>query len=281
QSDAARTLTSEEIDALWTIGRPAEGCERLRAALDAHPGSADELRTQMARALGLQGRFDEAWGELARVSENPSVTVRIRVQLESGRLRNSSGDREGSREYFMRALALAEEGGFDYFAVDAAHMLGIVSGGDASIEWNRKALDLAAHSNDERARRWKGSLLNNLGWAWFDRGDFAQALGTFEEALRDQEATGNPVRIRVLRWSVARCLRALHRYEDALAIQSELSQYPEEGFVSEELGELLLAMGRPEEARPYFRKAYPLLARRLGSDSRESSRLERLKALSE
>ena len=273
-------LTSEQIDALWTIQDPGAGCDRLRQALDEHPESIDELRTQIARALGLQGRFAEAWEEIAQVSSQPSALAAVRRELESGRLRNSSGDRDRARPCFLQALALAEDGGLDFYAVDAAHMLAIVSEDEEAIRWNEKALDLAAKASDPRARLWKGSLLNNLGWAWFDRGDFDRALTAFESALEWQTAAGDPVRMRVARWTVARCLRAMQRYDEALAIQQELSHYPEQGFVSEELGELLLVLERPEEAKICFAKAYDLLRARMSADPTQATRLARLNELS-
>ncbi|WP_187143131.1 tetratricopeptide repeat protein [Terriglobus albidus] len=275
------SLTGEEIDALWSIRDPVNGEIKLKKALTEYPASADELHTQIARSQGLQGRFHEAWEEIAKVSTTPHEVVQIRVQLESGRLKNTSGDTKESQAHFLKAFALAKQGHFDFYAVDAAHMLGIVSEGQESIQWNEKALKLAANSKNERARKWRGSLLNNLGWSYFNMGDFNTALVTFESALEFQQTTGNPVRIRIPRWAVARCLRALKRYDEAFAIQNDLIQYPEQGYVSEELGELLLVMGRPDEAKPRFRRAYELLSPSLSSDPNERTRLAPLKELSQ
>jgi tetratricopeptide (TPR) repeat protein len=281
QRSSSQSLTSNQIDALWTIDTPDKGCNQLRRALDEFPESADELRTQIARSLGLLGRFGEAWEEIGKVSKEPLTVVQVRVELESGRLKNTSRNRKESQPHFLRALALAEQGNFDYYAVDAAHMMGIVSEGQESVRWNEKALQLAANSKDERARKWRGSLLNNLGWAYFNLGDFKLALSIFESAVDYQGTTGEPVRIRVARWTVARCLRALGRYDESVAIQSDLIQYPEQGYVSEELGELLLALGRPDEAKPRLKRAYELLTLSLASDPGQAARLARLKELSQ
>jgi len=277
-----KSLTSEQIDALWSIADPVAGEATLRSAVVEYPGSADELRTQIARSLGLQGRFPEAWEELSRISTAHAPQVEIRVQLEKGRLTNTCGDREGAKPYFREALELAEreQGHFDYYAIDAAHMLGIVSDGEESVRWHEVGLRLAAASSSDRARNWQGSLLNNLGWTHFNIGDFNAALSTFQSALAFQEQrAADAIRIRVARWTIARCLRALGRYDEALAIQQDLIQYPEQGYVSEELGELLLVLGRPDEARPRFKRAYELLAHRLGSDQSGTDRLARLKEL--
>jgi tetratricopeptide (TPR) repeat protein len=191
----------------------------------------------------------------------------------------------GRQAVFSYALALAEQeqqwqGQFDYYAIDAAHMLGIVTEGEESIRWHEVGLRLAAASSSDRGRNWKWSLLNNLGWTHFNIGDFNAALSTFQSALAFQEqGAGDAIRIRIARWAVARSLRALGRYDEALAIQQDLIQYPEQGYVSEELGELLLLLGRSDEARPRFKRAYELLVHRLGTDQSQAARLARMKEL--
>jgi tetratricopeptide (TPR) repeat protein len=77
---------------------------------------------------------------------------------------------------------------------------------------------------------------------YFSIGDFSTALTTFESALDFQKTVGDPIRIRIARWTVARSLRALKRYDEAFAIQNDLIQYPEQGYVSEKLGELHLVL---------------------------------------
>jgi tetratricopeptide (TPR) repeat protein len=272
-------MTSEQIDALWTIDDPAAGFARLQEALRDNPDSADELHTQICRTLGLQRRFDEGRAELAKVSPNPSETVKVRVQLESGRLKNSSGDKAGAIPYFQRALELATEYHLDFFAVDAAHMLAIATQGDESLQWNERALQMAEASANPLARRWKGSLLNNLGWTYHDAGNLDEALRKFRAALDFQQEFGNPVRTRIARWAVARCYRSMGRFEEALLIQEELIKEPEAGYVSEELGENFLALNRLEEAKPHFRRAHELLSEDPFLKANEFARLQRLKDL--
>jgi tetratricopeptide (TPR) repeat protein len=274
-----KTMTSEQIDKLWSIDDPATGLSKLQQALVTYLGSADELHTQICRALGLERRFDEAWAELAKISANPPEIVQVRIPLESGRLKNTSGDKEGARPLFQRALELALKAHFDYYAIDAAHMLGIVTSDQESIAWNENALKMAAASKDVRARRWRGSLLNNLGWTYHDQGEYSKALAKFKEAEAFQQENGNPVSIRISQWAVARCLRSLKKYHEALTILQNLIQFPEKGYVSEELGENLLALGNPEEAKPHFRRAYELLSKDPYLKEHELIRLQRLNDL--
>ncbi len=69
--------------------------------------------------------------------------------------------------------------------------------------------------------------------------------------------------------------------EAALAILRQLEAAEEEdGFVYEELGECLHALGKPGEARPYFRRAYGLLSQ-IEWVAGDAERLERLRSLGE
>jgi tetratricopeptide (TPR) repeat protein len=274
-------MTSEQIDSLWTTDDPVVGYQNLVRALGDNPISADEIRTQICRSLGVQGKFSEAWAQLAQVSDRPADIVSVRVLLESGRLKYSSGDKTGAILYFQMALIEATDNHFDYYAIDAAQMLAIATHGDESVRWNERALAMSAASTDARARQWRGSLLNNLAWTYFEARDYAKALETFEAAplLSFREEADNPVAIRIARWAVARCLRATKRYEDALVILEDLIRFPEVGYVSEELAENLLAMGKTDQARPHFRRAYESLSKSEYLREHEQARLQRMNEL--
>jgi tetratricopeptide (TPR) repeat protein len=272
-------MTSEQIDALWQIDDPEQGLYVLEQALRENPDSSDELHTQICRSLGLLGKFDEGWAELAKVSGQPNDIVKIRVELEAGRLKNSSGDKEGALTYFLKALALAEEKRFDFFAVDAAHMIAIATEGAESIRWNERALAMAAASADPRARNWRGSLLNNLGWTYHDAGELLMAMDKFQAALAFRQETGNAASQRIARWAIARCHRSMNQYDEALTILQDLIRYPEAGYVSEEIAENLLAVGKTDEAKRHFKRAYDLLSEVEYLKDHEPVRLQRLYAL--
>lgn len=231
------------IDELWDWQNPGESEKRFRALIA-------EAKTQLARSLGLQKKFEEAHrvlDEVADVSE-----VRVRYLLERGRTFNSSEQPEKARPLFVEALELAKN---DTHAVDAAHMLGILDG----LEWNLKAIALAESSPDPRAKKWLGSLYNNTGWSYHDAGDFPKALELFEKALAAM--TKEPY-IRIGKWTVARCYRSLGRVEEALAMQRAiLEQDPGDGYIHEEIGECLKALGRAAEAEPFLVKAKEILSK--------------------
>jgi tetratricopeptide (TPR) repeat protein len=269
-----------DFDALWDYANPAATEARFRAYA-AHGNQALELRTQIARALGLQQKFAEAHAELDAVDEVGSEDrrVRIRSTLERGRLHNSSGNKATARGFFDAAFTLAQAAHEDDLAIDAAHMIAIASPGEA-IDWNRRALALAAASSDPKARAWRGSLLNNLGWSYHDMKDYPMALAFFEDAIAFRKEQGKADEIRVAEWCFARTLRSLGRFEEALTIQERLeAEGTEDGFVSEELGELLLALGRAEEARPKFARAHELLSQDPWLQRDERDRIDRLARL--
>jgi tetratricopeptide (TPR) repeat protein len=269
-----------EFDDLWDFANPAETEARFRACQLSGP-EALELRTQIARTLGLQQRFAEGHAELDAVDRVrvANARVRIRAALERGRLHNSSGDKQAARECFDRALALAEEAREDNLAVDAAHMIAIAAPSE-SIDWNERALAMAAASEDPKARAWRGSLLNNLGWSYHAMKDYPMALAFFEDAIAFRKEQGNADQIRVAEWCFARALRSIGRLEEALSIQQRLeAEGTDDGFVWEELGELLVLLGRRDEARPKFVRAFEILANDAWLQRDEPDRLDRLRRL--
>lgn len=282
---------ASELDGQWDFGDVAESERRFRTLLERVAGDPEAeavVSTQIARALGLQRRFDEAHAILDEVERLPAARgarAFVRLSLERGRLFNSARDPDRARPCFAAAWERAQSAGEVALAVDAAHMLGNVEP-DAEIQatWNERALALAEAGDDPLARRWRGPLLNNLGWARHAAGRFDEALIVFERALAAHEERGDPGRIRIARWCVARCLRSLGRTEEALAAQRALeadcaAAGVPDGFVFEELGECLLALGRPDEARPWFRRAHEELAQDLGLAEAEPGRLARLREL--
>lgn len=207
---------------------------------------ADVFQTQVARALGLQQKFDEA---LATLDALPTAEreVAVRVLLERGRVLNSSGSPAEARPLFESAYAAASAAGFEHLAVDSLHMVAIVAAPDEQDALNRHALELAAAAEDPRAQRWRASLLNNLGWSAFERGDFAAALALFEDALQARIDQEQPAEILVARWCIGRTLRALGRVHDALAIQRSLAHEhalagTKDQYVEEEIRECLAAL---------------------------------------
>lgn len=267
-------VTAAEIDALWDFGDPAASEERFRALLPAartgDPSVLAELMTQIARTYSLRRQFEQANVVLDKVERTlpqlGDVRPKLRYLLERGRTLNSSGQRDAARPLFVEAWELGLAAGEERLAIDAAHMVAITETGQAQLEWNLKALERARETTQEDAKKWVGSLTNNLGWSYHDLGDHARALLLFEENADWYRERGLVDQLAIARWAVARQLRALGRLDEALALQRALAGEAiadgdePGGFNEEELGECLLAMGREDEARAHFASAYEQLS---------------------
>jgi len=247
------------------------------------------LLTQVARTYSLRGRSDEAHRLLDDVEgqlPNAGIRPRVRYLLERGRTLNSSDEKEHARRLFLEVWEQAQAAHLDGLAADAAHMVAIASAGTPeSVAWNRRGLDAARASKDAKAQALIPAMLNNGAWDLHAMGSFEQALAWFEEAQAEWLARGKPDQIRIARWSVARCLRSLGRCEQALAIQRLLEQeHAREGtvdaYVFEEIAENLAQLGRLDEARPYFEKAFSELGKDEWFARNEAARLASLKARS-
>ena len=284
---AAPTAFAAALDERWDYAAPDASEQRLRqerARWPADSPQALEIETQIARAQGLQRRFGDAMATLAgveaRLDGMPSH-ARVRYLLERGRVFNSSGAPEKAVPLFKAALELAECEGDAFYAIDAAHMMGIAGPAAERLEWNLKAIAMTEHAPDARSKRWLSSLYNNVGWTYDERGESARALDYFRKALTAWEARGGDDNIRVARWAVAHGLRRTGELDAAERIQNALRAGHErngtvDGYVFEELAEIHLARGQVDDARPWFAKAYAALHDDASLQANEPARLQRL-----
>lgn len=288
-----RAVPLEQLDTLWDFDDPAASERRFAALLPRARTEGDgaflaETLTQLARAQGLQRHFHDAWQTLAeaeRALRHEDARGRVRLVLERGRVERFEKRAGLGRQAFLEAWELAFAVGEDGLAVDAAHMLGLVEAPDEARRWNERAMELALSSKDPDARRWVGSLANNMAWARHEEGDDDGAIALFELARDEWLADGREDRARIARWSIARCMRSQGDVGAALAeheaLLAELEARGErDGFVYEEIGECLLALGKPNDAKPYFARAYAELSQDVRLEASHPGRLERLERLS-
>ena len=288
-----------DFDRLWDYNDPAKTEKAFQELLPVAERAGDrayhaQLLTQIARTHSLRGQFDEAHGilddaetlivNIDNPSNGPKQTSRVRLLLERGRAFNSAGDTDSARPLFKEAWELARKAGEDYHAVDAAHMLGICEPADASLMWNNRAMEAAEASDDPHAKDWLGPLYNNTGWTYHDAGEYEKALELFEKGLAWRKERDNPQATRIAKWTVGRAKRSLGHTEEALAMQQSLLKEHEatgtsDGYVFEEVAECLYALGRPDEARPHFGRAYQELSKDGWLVDNESERMGRLKRL--
>ncbi len=284
-----------DFDKLWDYNEPAQTEQKFREVLAGiSPRQTSEyeleLRTQIARTLGLQQKFEAAHHILDQIESelNPEFPIaKIRYLLERGRTLNSSGKQEESLPLFLEAWGSGLDAKADFYAVDAAHMLGIVTPQDEQLLWHEKAMNLAEKSLDKRARGWLGSLYNNIGWTYHGMQEFDKAMVVFQKALSWRKAHDQLIETQIAKWCVARTHRSLGAVDKALAMQYELekemlaAEQDEDGYVSEEIAECLTLLDKSEEAAPYFLKAWTILSQDIWLKQNELERLDRLKTLGE
>lgn len=237
------------IDRLWDFSDPAASEERFREAAD-DDGNSAHLRavmtTQLARALGIQGRAGEALAVLESVtadvpaSDSPAdaAELRARVAIERGRLAASAGRPADAIPELTRGVREAALAASPFLVLDALHMLALNDAGHEE-EWAAEGFDVLAGVRDARVLRWGIALHNNLGWTMHDAGRAQAALSHFEQAVEAADRFGTTEQRHVARWSVARCLRSLDRTDEALAMQRELAAArPDDPYVQAELAAL-------------------------------------------
>jgi len=286
--------TLPDFDKFWDYNKPEETEKRFREILDGLNGEdieyQAELLTQLARAQGLQMKFDAAHNTLDKaftLIKPENIKIHERYLLERGRVFNSSKQPGKAKPLFLDAYKFALKNNLDFYAIDAAHMMGIVEKGEDSLRWDEIAIKLAEESKDERAKGWLGSLYNNTAWTFHDMEKYDEALKLFERNVVWHEERKSKKPLIIAKWSVARTLRSLKKVDEALKMQMNLIEelkkmrLEQDGYIFEEIGECLLLLNRGEAAKSYFQSAYELLSEDIWLQKNEKERLERLKRLSE
>jgi len=284
-----------EFDKLWNYNDPEETEKKFRELLPKIKDSNDrsaylQLLTQIARTNSLRMKFDEAHKVLDEAEPQLSDELhlaRIRYLLERGRTFRSSMQVEKSRDFFIKAYELSVENKEDNYAVDAAHMMGIIEPFDEAQRWNELAMKSAENSLNPGVKNWLGSLYNNTAWNYHDNREYDKALNLFEKNVVWHTEKKSGQELIIAKWSVARTLRSLNKIEEAIKMQNDLlkemkeKELEEDGYIYEELGELYLLKDNKEESKKNFAKAYDILSKDIWLAENEKERLERMKALSE
>jgi tetratricopeptide (TPR) repeat protein len=262
-----------DVLSLWNFGDPAGTEQKFRDALKTAKG--DDvliLQTQIARTYGVRKDFAQAQKNLKEIEPQlpkAGVEPNVRYWLEWGRTLSSAVHPKESQTdevraqalaAFDRAFKLADQAGLGYLAVDALHMRSFAQPDPARV----LALDLNTlaymeASKDPEAKKWEGSMRNNVGWALHKVGRLDESLAQLKLALAARERQGDAGRIRVAHWMVAWTLLAMKRTDEALAIQLRLEkEFDAAGkpdpYVYEELAALYKEKGDAAKAAHYQTK---------------------------
>src|ERR1700730_305717 len=210
----------DRLRPLWDFDDLDASEQRFRAQLNrevSDEGRAEVL-TQLARVYGLREQIAEGDRliDQATALASSSAIVSIRIQLERGRLLRSGGDDAGALRLFKSAFEAARQAGKQFLAADAAHMAALAAPDrQAMLAWTDKGTRIAESSSDPEVYYWLGPLLNNLGGAYMDSGEYAEALDSFQRALEVRKRYPEmPVALQHAKEAVVEALTALGREEE-------------------------------------------------------------------
>jgi Tfp pilus assembly protein PilF len=281
-----------DINKLWNFSSPKTSRDTFLKTIETHsskPLYVLELQTQIARTYGLESNFEKSHEVLDKIEnqlEKSDSVVKARYHLERGRTYNSAGLKKEARSEFQKAYNVALAVKNDYLTIDAAHMIAIVEQDfEQQKKWTFIAINLAKKTEDKSAQKWEGSLLNNWGWSLFEKEHYEDALQAFMGAEEFYSQFGSQSQQLIAKWTVARCLRALKKYNQAISIQKNLESTWEklgttDPYVYEELGELYNETKQSVESKKYFKLAFEGLSKDSWFVKNEKVRLERIKKLS-
>ena len=262
-----------------------------------------QMLSQIALMQAVQQKFDQAHATLDDADKQlqpKDYVAAVRLLLERGRVFQQAGDIDQAKKYFDESYELSKLHDLDFHTINAAHMIAIVvSTLEEKIAWNELALSLALQTQDKKAVQWLAPLYNNLGQNYFDAKDYEKSLEHYQKALIlfQNDARYSHANFIFAQWTIARCMRALGRVDEAFALQNELlleikniensKQYgmPEEmfflirGFVYEELAEICIVQNDNQQAKIYAQVALQDLANNEMFVTTSPERIEHLQKL--
>jgi tetratricopeptide (TPR) repeat protein len=234
---------ADRLRPLWDFDDLDASERRFREQLDREPPAAvrAEVLTQLARVEGLRGDFVASARLLdeAEPLAGSDPTANIRLELERGRMYRSSGDVEAAYPLFQSAFRRSVEAGDRYLAGDAAHMCAIATD-DRKLqeEWVERG-------TEEGDPYWAGPLLNNLGWSYFEDGDYECALDLFQRSLEARERDPeNAAGIAWAQYAIGQTLRTLGRAGEAVPLlEQAATALPEDNEIQTELAAVRASAG--------------------------------------
>lgn len=277
--ESVRDLHSQfpDLDGYWASGDFPTIEAAIRAALPTDVGgewsaTALEAITQLVRVQSLQGKIAEAKEslELARklimaIDPAKRTHFEIRLLIEEGRHFCLSMMPSKAQTPFHQAWTMANANNEVFLAIEAAVMLSISQPPKYKNDWLQRAIELAEKTDVKQAKLWLAQLYLMDGWHAFDFRRFDDALKSFKLALERPREHGEMTSLILIKWCVARAMRALGRNQEALGIQKELlaevsSESKLNGHVFLEIAECLQLLKKTEEAKSYFESAYKELS---------------------
>tara|TARA_B100000674_G_scaffold36491_1_gene25554 strand:+ start:4846 stop:5724 length:879 start_codon:yes stop_codon:yes gene_type:complete len=283
-----------KISDMWDFSNP-QNCEKnFREKMEKHSDSAFEvweLQTQVARALGLQGKFIQAFKILDSIQAGlefaPTCVskdlVGIRYNLEMGRLLMLNDKPEDSIRYFKFALKLALNIEAEDLSMDAINMLVSVVSINERIEFGLKGIDLATKSDNGELKSSIGNLAIEIGESYLQVQEYQKAIEQFMHACDIFSKAFDAEKVRYIRLSICIAQRALGLHKEALLeLRAQEEWHKKSGtndaIVFEEIAENLLALGHSSSSI-YFSKTLKYFEAESMIGKKGPERLARIKQL--
>ena len=210
--------------------------------------------------------------EAERLASSYQPQIVGEILNNRGALEVEEGKYVAAQETFHRALLLARRQRDQVQEANALTNLGYTSTKqehfDEALDWNQSALRL---SRSLEMKDTVGVILGNMGWNYFDLGDFENAMPLYKEAAEDSERRKIPATQAYWLAGVANSHYALHDYTAAQAILEQALKIArgldEKSILTKCLNDLSaveLQLGRVDLAEQYNNEA--LENERTGSD---------------
>ncbi|GAC1616721.1 MAG: hypothetical protein PVS2B2_00750 [Candidatus Acidiferrum sp.] len=178
----------------------------------------------LGAAYSFLKRFDEArlfLGEAEALAKANHPELLGETRLRAGTLAYFEGNASVAESAYRNALQIARNQKDSYLEVAALGSMGFIASQqeryDESIEWNRDALRL---SESIGAQESVARIFGNMGWSYFEIGDYEKALALFQKAADSSGKVG--VVVDQLYWKINTGAVEYYLHDNSLAQEQSL-----------------------------------------------------------
>jgi signal transduction histidine kinase len=278
RNDDERAETAVALAAYWGEHDPSQSLDySVQALALTEQAQPTEIRirahVELAHAHYRLGDYRAALkiasGMLDDAHTLAIKSLEARAHNLIGNCFHAVGDYTSAQENYMELLRIAEDIGDQGMMSGALVNLGIIyaeSNNHAkSITYLERGVEVARAaqiSEHDLALR-----IHNLGAAYLAAGIYEKAIARNLEALSVFETCGDLIGIVNCQYTLGATYKSLEQYEKAhdayaaalTAASAAGAEYYAKGYLPKQLGELLIAEGKPEEALSRLKLALPVL----------------------
>jgi len=258
----------QQADSVFQSRNYAAALEKYREALEQARSEFNrsvetEALAQVARMSLLLGNKEEGRNWLAQAAEKADDSDPMgwsRYLGVRGRFQWKDNDLAEARKTFDEMYVYCNTTGLWSRAVDAAHMIAIVSESpEEQIEWGRRGIETAESGGEES---WLGPLWNNLAGTYYDMKQFDNALSCYLKAREYHwQFSGETAKL-FADYHVGMAYRMVGNADEAekwlrpvLAWAERLQNHSVIGQALEDLAEIAVARGKTGEGLEMLKRA--------------------------